>query len=374
MLATIVGIDQLHTWIGGISLAIWIYLLLFRGMFWRVAPLLRAPTNPVNQPARLVAVIPARDEAETIGMAVQSLREQTFDGELHIIVVDDNSSDATAEIARAAGATVVNAGPLPPGWTGKLWALSQGIEAAEPLRPDFLLLTDADIEHGPTSVRDLLAHNLPMASVMVKLRCESLAERLLVPAFVFFFFKLYPPKWIADPYARTAAAAGGCILIRADLMKEIGGIAAIRNELIDDCALARQAKKHGPIWLGMTRTTRSLRAYGTFASIWNMVARTAFTQLEHSPLLLIGTGLGMFLAYLAPPIYTLFGSWTALAAWAAMSLAYTPMLRFYNQPLVMAPLLPMIALFYLGATIHSAIRYWIGTGGQWKGRVQDARQ
>ena len=349
-------------------------MLSFRGMFWRIALLLRTPVATPTQRVRVVAVIPARDEAETIGIAVRSLRAQAFDGELHIVVVDDDSSDGTGEVAREAGAAVVNAGPLPQGWTGKLWAVSQGVEAAAPLEPDFFLLTDADIAHGPTSVRDLLAHNLPMASVMVKLRCESIAERLLVPAFVFFFFKLYPPRWIANPSAPTAGAAGGCILIQADLLKKIGGVAAIRNELIDDCALAREAKKHGPIWLGMSDSTRSLRAYETFGSVWNMVARTAFTQLRHSPLLLAGTGAGMFFTYLAPPLYAFFGSWTALAAWAAMSLAYAPMLRFYNQPLVIAPLLPLIALFYLAATVHSAARYWLGTGGQWKGRVQDARQ
>ena len=200
----------------------------------------------------MAVVIPARDEEEVLGEALDSLRAQQFEGEIYIFVVDDDSSDATGDIARSRGATVLEAGPLPPGWTGKLWAVSRGVQAALAVRPDYILLTDADIAHGPTSVRDLVARDLPLASVMVKLRCESRAERLLVPAFVFFFFKLYPPKWIADPAARTAGAAGGCILIRPEALERIGGIAAIRGELIDDCALARAVKQCGPIWLGMS--------------------------------------------------------------------------------------------------------------------------
>jgi hopene-associated glycosyltransferase HpnB len=352
--------------IAAISLGIWIYLLFFRGMFWRVGPLLRRPPAKPSS-ARVAVVIPARDEAEVLGEALDSLRTQQFDGEIRIFVVDDNSSDATSEIARDRGATVLQAGPLPEGWTGKLWAVSQGVSAAMHWQPDFLLLTDADIAHGSTSVRDLVARDLPLASVMVRLRCESWAERLLVPAFVFFFFKLYPPSW-------RAGAAGGCILIKPDILARIGGIDAIRGELIDDCALARAVKRHGPIWLGMSEETRSIRPYRTFAAIWNMVARTAFTQLHHSALLLAGTAAGMFFTYLAPPVFTLAGSWIAGAAYAGMCIAYIPMLRFYGQPAAMALLLPGVALFYLGATIHSAIRYWTGTGGQWKGRVQDRRQ
>ena len=290
------------------SLAIWLYLILLRGMFWRISPLLQTPAPSTTEPVRVTAVIPARDEEDVVGIAIRSLQRQEFAGELRIILVDDNSSDRTAEIARHHGVEVISAGPLPSGWTGKLWAVRQGIEAAKSFRPDFLLLTDADIEHGPASVANLVARNLPLASVMVRLRCDSLAERLLVPAFVFFFFKLYPPKWIADPRRRTAGAAGGCILIRASMIETIGGIEAIRGELIDDCALAREVKKHGPIWLGMSDSTRSIRAYGSFASIWNMVARTAFTQLHHSTVLLAGTMLGMFFTYLAPPIWTFAGS------------------------------------------------------------------
>jgi hopene-associated glycosyltransferase HpnB len=355
--------------IGFIALGIWTYLLLFRGMFWRVAPLLRTCPGPAR-PARVAVVIPARDEADVIGESLDSLLAQRFDGELAIFVVDDASSDATAEIARSRGVTVLNAPPLTPGWTGKLGALAHGVETASAWDPEFFLLTDADISHGETSVADLVARDLPMASVMVKLRCDSIAEKLLMPAFVFFFFKLYPPSWIANERSRTAGAAGGCILIRREMLERIGGIAAIRNELIDDCALAKAVKQHGPIWLGMSRYTRSLRSYGSFTSIWNMVARTAYTQLRHSPLLLAGTITGMFFTYVVP----VFGSWPGLAAWALMSIAYLPMLRFYGQPLVMAPLLPAVAIFYSGATLASAVRYCRGTGGRWKGRVQDRRQ
>ena len=309
-----------------------------------------------------------------LGEALDSLRAQEFQGEIHLLVVDDNSSDATAAIATSRGATVLQAGTLPAGWTGKMWAVAQGVKAAGLLNPDYFLLTDADIAHGPNSVRDLVARDLPLASVMVKLRCESWAERLLVPAFVFFFFKLYPPAWIADPHARTAGAAGGCILVKPDALQRAGGIEAIRTELIDDCALARAVKRNGPIWLGMSAETRSIRPYRSFAAIWKMIARTAFTQLQHSTLLLIGTTIGMFFTYLAPPIFTIGGYWPAAVAYAAMCIAYIPMLRFYGQPLAMALLLPVAALFYLGATIHSAVQYWRGIGGQWKGRVQDRRQ
>jgi hopene-associated glycosyltransferase HpnB len=341
-------------------------------MFWRIGPLLRQVQAPVLY-ARVAAIIPARDEADVIGRAVRSLKAQQFEGELEIFVVDDNSSDNTADIARASGARVIHSGSLPQGWTGKLWAVSQGTKAAIVNNPDYFLLTDADIEHGPNSLQNLLARNLPLASVMVKLRCESLAERLLIPPFVFFFFKLYPPSWIADPKARTAGAAGGCILIRRDMLEKTGGIQAIRNELIDDCALARAVKRHGPIWLGLSADTRSIRAYGSFETVWNMVARTAFTQLRHSSFLLAGTIVGMFLTYCVPPVFTFAGSTLAAAAWALMCVAYLPMLRFYAQPAPMALLLPAAAVFYLAATVHSAVRYWRGVGGQWKGRAQDVR-
>jgi hopene-associated glycosyltransferase HpnB len=264
---------------------------------------------------------------------------------------------------------------LPPGWSGKLWAVSEGL--ARIGEADYVLLTDADIVHGPGTVAELVgraeAGGYDLVSLMALLRCESVAERLLVPAFVFFFFMLYPPEWTADPHRRTAGAAGGCILIRREMLHRIGGVASVRGEIIDDCALAAAVKRAGGrLWLGTTRDMRSLRVYGTFAEIGRMVSRTAFAQLRHSGWLLAGTAAGMAITYLAPPVLALRGNPLAAAAWLAMSVAYAPMLRFYRRSALWAPLLPAVAAFYMGATVHSALRYWAGAGGEWKGRLQDA--
>lgn len=363
--------------LAAIPLLIWIYLLTFRGMFWRVPH--ENPTPPAKN-VRVVAVIPARDEAETIERAVRSLALQVE----RVIVVDDNSADQTAEGARGSGAnvTVLHGTALPAGWTGKLWALSQGVEHALSLSPDYLLFTDADIEHGPDSIARLAslaqARNLDLASYMVKLACITAAEKALIPAFVFFFLKLYPPVWIASAHHKTAGAAGGCILIRPDALRRIGGLAAIRSEVIDDCALARALKRgSGHLWMGLTSQTHSIRSYGGFREIGRMISRTAFNQLHHSTLLLVGTTLGLFLTYLLPPVLLLSGKTTpalmGAAAWLLMSLAYLPMLRFYERSPLWALALPLIALFYMGATVYSAVRYWLGKGGEWKGRVQDVR-
>lgn len=299
-----------------------------------------------------------------------------------MIVVDDHSSDRTAAIAAEAGAEVIQAGPLPAGWSGKLWAISEGLQHARPLAPDFLLFTDADIVHAPENVAGLVSRaeteNLDLVSLMVKLRCRSLAEKLLIPAFVFFFFMLYPPAWVNRRDRRTAAAAGGCILIRPSALDRIGGIAAIRNEIIDDCALARAVKRTGGgIWLGVTNDTMSFRDYTSFAEIRAMISRTAFAQLQHSAFLLAGTILGMAAIYLAPPLLLFTGHALAaafgLAAWLLMSICYAPALRFYGQSVAWTPLLPLVALFYISATIESAIAYWTGRGGYWKGRIQDER-
>jgi hopene-associated glycosyltransferase HpnB len=366
---------------GAISLAIWMVLLAARGGFWRFREVIEHDPLPEDASASAIAaVIPARDEAETIGQAVRSLPT------VHVFVVDDHSSDGTAEVARKAGGdrlTVLSGLPLPPGWTGKLWAVAQGVKAASATSPDFLLLTDADIVHAPASLARLVARarrdRLDIASLMVRLHCRTLAERFTIPAFVFFFFMLYPPAWIARPRSRVAGAAGGCILIRPEALARIGGIAAIRSELIDDCALARRVKSGGGrIWLGLSRDTESIRPYTGFAQVREMIARTAFTQLHHSTPLLLGTLLGMGLIYLAPPLL-LFAPDNAArilgaAAWLLMSAAYIPALRFYRQPVLLAPLLPLTAAFYTFATVESAVRYWLGAGGMWKGRVQDARQ
>ena len=344
----------------------WIYLAVGRGFFWVVREPRKLP--PLRGGARVVAVIPARDEAPTIGLAVQSLAP------LPVVVVDDQSADGTGAIAAAAGARVVPGAPLPTGWTGKLWAVRQGVEAARELEPEYLLLTDADIVHGPGEVEQLIARaesgGFDLVSLMVKLRCESFAERALIPAFVFFFFKLYPPG------AKTRGAAGGCMLIRRAALERIGGIEKIRSELIDDCALAREVRRSGgkirlgKVWLGVTHGTRSLREYPTLASVESMIARTAFTQLGYSPWMLAGAVCGMALLYVSPPLFAVAGSLWGIAAWVLMSIVYLPVLRFYGRSPLWALCLPVIALFYTGATIDSAVRYWTGKGGLWKGRVQ----
>jgi hopene-associated glycosyltransferase HpnB len=327
-------------------------------------------------------IIPARDEAHYIGAALDSLARlhRLKPVPPHVIVVDDNSSDATAEIARQHGATVVSGRPLPPGWTGKLWAVSQGVEAVAAVKPDYLLLTDADIVHGPGVVAALVTKaerdSFDLVSLMALLRTESFAEKALMPAFVFFFLMLYPPSWIESPYHRTAGAAGGCMVIRREALERIGGIESIRGELIDDCALARAVKRSGGrVWLGLTRETRSIREYGGFGEIWRMISRTAFTQLKYSPLLLCAAVAGLVIAFLVPPLLALMTfrpvpAFLGLAAWLAMSMVYARMLRFYRRSLLWAPALPLIGLFYAGATIDSALCYWTGRGGAWKGRTQ----
>lgn len=369
------------TVIGALVAAIWAYLLLGRGFFWSTSLAAPAP-EPARYP-RVVAVIPARNEAEGVGRCVTSLLDQDYPGDFVIVLVDDHSHDGTAEIAREAARgrddrlTIVAARSLPGGWTGKLWALSEGIRQIAS-SPDLYLFTDADIAHHRTNLRELVARleaeQRDMVSLMVKLHCESFAEKFLIPPFVFFFALLYPFAWSNDPRKATAAAAGGCVLLRRSAYERIGGYDAIKGALIDDCALAAAVKHSGgSIWLGLTQGTESLRLYPDVADIWNMVARTAYTQLQYSPLLLAGTVLGLALTYLAP-ILLLFAGGTAsllgLAAWLMMAGAYAPMLRFYGRSLLWAPLLPAAASVYLGATMASAWRHWRGRGGQWKGRVQ----
>lgn len=355
----------------GMAVAVvWIYLLLGRGLFWRMREDRAMGAIPAPAPA-VVAVVPARNEAAVVARALESLAKQDYPGAFHIVLVDDHSEDGTAAIARqsapAETLTVVEAAPLPKGWTGKLWAVAEGVRSAERFQPDYLLLTDADIVHAPGKLAELVAraeNGYDLVSYMATLRCQSLAERALVPAFVFFFFMLYPPAW-------GAAAAGGCMLVRREMLRRIGGIAAIRGEWIDDCALARAVRRAGGRpWLGLSQGTRSIREYGTFAEIGRMISRSAFAQLRYSAWLLAGTIAGLLLVFWAPPALALAGSWWGAAAWALMSLMYLPVLRFYRVSPLWAPLLPLVALFYLGATIHSAILHWRGQGGLWKGRVQ----
>jgi len=369
---------------GALSLASWVYLLVGRGEFWRmkIEPLPRRTSSP----RRIAVIVPARNEASLVGHATESLVRQDYQGPFHIFLVDDHSTDATSEVALKAAEraghinslTIVQARELPSGWTGKLWAGSEGIRAAEAFQPDYLWFSDADISHDPSVLRDLVQRlerdNLDLVSLMVKLRSNSFAEKLLIPAFVFFFLKLYPPAWVNQASRRTAAAAGGCILIRREALMRIGGIAAIHDQLIDDCALARAVKKHGKIWLGLTEQSTSLREYGTFRDIGHMISRTAFTQLHHSTLLLLGTIIGMSVIYVAP-LALLATSRTAailgLCSLAMMWVAYAPTLRLYRQSFAWALLLPLTALFYVGATVNSAMQCWTGRGGSWKGRAQD---
>ncbi|MBZ5723811.1 MAG: glycosyltransferase [Acidobacteriia bacterium] len=370
---------------GAGALAVWLYLLIGRGGFWLEFCSLGqlAGRGPSGAP-RIAAIVPARNEADVVGRAIASLAHQEYAGEFRIVLVDDDSADGTAGAARAAAPpevlTVIRAAPAAAGWTGKVWALSQGIREAARSEPDYLLLADADIEHPPGSLRTLAARaesgGYDLVSYMATLACRTPAERSLVPAFVFFFFLLYPPAWIRSPHRRTAGAAGGCLLIRRAMLERIGGMAAIGGALIDDCALARAVKHHGGrVWLGLDTGTLSLRQYATFRAIGRMISRTAFAQLHHSVLLVAGTAAGLALTFLVPPLLTLAVPQPVRGigamAWLLMSVAYFPALRFYRCPWFMAPLVPLAALFYLGATVHSALSYWRGAGGMWKGRAQD---
>ncbi len=372
--------------LGALSCLIWLTLVAAWGRFWRITT---APAGLTlsNSPPQVAIVIPARNEADVLKPVLESLLHQDYPGPFRIYVVDDHSTDATSRVASGAGnrITVIPSPELPPGWTGKMWALEQGVKAASEFSPEYFLFTDADIAHAPHSLSSLVAlaqsHHFDLVSMMVKLRCESFAERTLMPAFVFFFFQLYPPSWVNDRRKKTAAAAGGDILVRADALVTMGGIEAIRGELIDDCALARGIKRHGAIWLGLTDEAASIRKYDTFATIGRMISRNAFYQLRHSFGMLLVTLFGLGLTYLAPPAVLLVGvlssHWAAAllggSAWLFMSLSFLPMVRFYGLSLGWSAALPLIALFYAGATVHSAVQYWLGRGGEWKGRAQDTK-
>ena len=370
------------------ALAIWLYLLAGRGMFWlgreRDDRVIAAPRS---WPA-VTAVIPARDEAECVGETVASLLRQAYPGRFTIILVDDQSRDGTAQVARAAAAalgaddrlTLLPGQPLPAGWTGKLWAQQQGVEAAEAESEPagYLLLTDADIVYVAGELKTLVARAQAggnvLTSLMAKLRCKSFAERAFIPAFIFFFQMLYPFAWANDPRRGTAAAAGGCMLARREALRAIGGMASIRNALIDDCALAKRLKVQGPIWIGLTDGVSSTRAYPAVEDIRRMVARTAYAQLGYSPLLLTGTVLGLALAYVAPILLAVFAGGFAeilgLAAWLLMALAFQPTLRFYRVSPLWGLALPAIAAAYMAFTVDSAYQHARGRGGMWKGRAQ----
>ncbi len=434
-----------------ISLLIWLFLLLFWGNFWKADQRLEHPEPPddaLETWPSVWVVIPARNEAEVLPVSLRSHLTQTYPGDHHILLVDDQSTDRTKDVARQVAAelnqsprlTVLEGKPLPPGWTGKLWAMEQGYRwlqemTSRSLSPremarerdvqgsatqvnqptqnagnvDYVLFTDADIAHGENLLKSLVLkaerEQLDLTSLMVQLRRDTFWETLLIPAFVFFFQMLYPFPWVNNPQRKTAGAAGGCMLLKFSALERIGGVSCIRNALIDDCSLGAAVKAGGPIWLGLANpllnqmpasrldqsqassphsnpdvsanTAISLRAYPHLQTIWDMVARTAYTQLHYSPWLLIGTLLGMALVYLIGPLAVLVGwitgDWGLVGLgtgpWLLMALAYWPTLRLYGCSPVLAFTLPLIALFYTLMTLDSALRHWQGKGGSWKGRT-----
>jgi hopene-associated glycosyltransferase HpnB len=362
---------------GGVAILIWLYLALAHGRFWRTS--IRLPDAPdLDDWPSVTAVVPARDEAAVLPLTLPALLAQDYPGSFRIIVVDDESSDGTGDVAAAAGADVLRGSGPPPGWTGKVAALAAGVAAAG--EPDYLLFTDADIAYPPGALRRLVraarSRRLVLTSQMVRLRADTGWERLLVPAFVYFFAQLYPFAWVNGP-GRTAAAAGGCLLVERHALEQAGGLAPIRAAVIDDVALGRLLKRRGRIWLGLAPDLHSVRRYPRLADLWQMVTRSAYTQLRHSPPLVLATVVGLLLVYLLPPTLligaAITGSVPALplgaAAWAIMTATYVPMLRFYRLGSVRAVLLPCVAVLYLAMTVDSARRHYAGRGAEWKGRT-----
>lgn len=375
-------------WISAGSLVAWLWLLLGQGFFWRTDLRLPPRRAPDTWPSVCV-VVPARDEAAVLPESLPSLLAQDYPGQAEIFLVDDGSSDGTGDLARALAdrhgglpLTVSSPGEPPPGWTGKLWAVRHGIGLARARAPRYLLLTDADIAHEPDSLRELVAAaetaGFELVSQMARLRVESVWERLVVPAFVYFFAQLYPFRWIARTGSRTAAAAGGCVLVSSAAAERAGIPDAIRHAVIDDVTLARAVKRSGGrIWLGLAERVDSVRPYLGLGDLWRMVSRSAYAQLRHNPLVLLGTVLGLALVYLVPPLALLVGLTAGRAvpavlgglAWLVMTGTYIPMLRYYRLPLRLAPLLPFTAFLYLLMTVDSAVQHYRGRGAAWKGRT-----
>lgn len=375
-------------WTAAASLAAWLWLLLGQGFFWRTDLRLPPRREPDAWPSVCV-VVPARDEAAVLPESLPSLLAQEYPGRAEIFLVDDGSSDGTGRLARALAdrhgglpLTVGSPGEPPPGWTGKLWAVRHGIELARARAPRYLLLTDADIAHEPDSLRELVAAaetaGFELVSQMARLRVASVWERLVVPAFVYFFAQLYPFRWIAKRGSRTAAAAGGCVLVSTAAAERAGIPDSIRHAVIDDVTLAKAVKRSGGrIWLGLAERVDSVRPYPGLGDLRRMVSRSAYAQLRHSPLILFGTVLGLALIYLVPPAALLGGLATGNAvpavlggvAWLVMTATYIPMLRYYRQTLWLAPLLPFTAFLYLLMTVDSAVQHYRGHGAAWKGRT-----
>ncbi|MDP6708527.1 MAG: glycosyltransferase [Alphaproteobacteria bacterium] len=378
-----------------LPLLVWLHLLLFRGGFWRADQRLDGTLEVPAKWPEVVVVVPARDEAANVGEAVRSLLAQDYGGAFTVILVDDQSSDGTAETALAAAATtaagerlrVVRTADLPGGWAGKVWAMAAGVDEAGRLAPKarYVLFTDADIRHPPDGLARLVAkaerEHLDLVSLMVLLAHRGMWQRLLVPAFVFFFQKLYPFAWVNDSNRPTAAAAGGIMLVRREALSRAGGLAAIRDALIDDCTLAHAiADKGGRLWLGLAEAARSLRVYDDIAGVWRMVARSAYTQLRYSPWLLAGTVIAMVVIYLLAPAIVFAYPWhghsyalqIALLSWVLMAIAFGPTLKLYRQPFWIAFLLPVAGLLYTLMTLDSARLHALGRGGAWKGRVRSS--
>jgi hopene-associated glycosyltransferase HpnB len=371
-----------------VPIAAWLYLLLGRGAFWQLRA--RDP-DELKTPGGLlpgvVAIVPARNEADVVATAVTTLLRQDYGGPLRVVLVDDGSSDRTADVARRAAHAsgrgdafeILSGSERSPGWTGKLWAMKQGLTyGASSAAPKYVLFTDADIGHARDNLSRLVAHaeerRLVLVSLMAKLKCETGAEKLLIPAFVFFFAMLFPFSWVNDPARKTAAAAGGCMLVRREALEAAGGLEPIAADIIDDCALARLLKPQGPIWLGLSERAQSLRPYGSLHEIGHMVERSAYAQLRYSPLLLGGTILGMALIYVAPVLFAVFAHGLAriagVFAWLLMALLFQPILRFYRLPQLWGLALPLIGALYAAFTLVSAVQHWRGRGGMWKGRAQ----
>lgn len=373
--------------LAALSLAAWLYLVFAHGRFWMGDQRLDAfEAEPERWPS-VAAVVPARDEADVLARTLRSLLDQDYPGPFRVVLVDDESGDGTSEVARATAASHPNGerlclertGPRPPGWVGKMWAVQTGVARAEGEAPDadYWWLTDADVEHSPGNLRRLVAKaeagGFDLVSLMVMLHASQGWERLLVPSFVYFFQKLYPFPSVNDPADRTAGAAGGCMLVRRDALKRAGGIEALRGEVIDDCALAKAIKRGGRIWLGLTRTERSIRPYEGLSGVWNMVARSAFTQLRHSRVLLMGTLGGLALLYAAPPLLALaaphgVAAALGLAAWLAMAASFAPTLALYGRPAFWGLALPVAGVLYAAMTFDSALRHRRARGAEWKGR------
>ncbi|MGW0904775.1 glycosyltransferase [Streptomyces sp. NPDC002853] len=375
-------------WTAAASLAAWLWLLLGQGFFWRTDLRLPPRREPDVWPSVCV-VVPARDEAAVLPESLPSLLAQDYPGQAEIFLVDDGSSDGTGTLARSLAdrhgglpLTVGSPGEPPPGWTGKLWAVRHGIGLARARAPRYLLLTDADIAHEPDSLRELVAAaetaGLELVSQMARLRVVTMWERLVVPAFVYFFAQLYPFRWIAAKGSRTAAAAGGCVLLSTAAAERAAIPDSIRHAVIDDVTLARAVKRSGGrIWLGLAERVDSVRPYPGLGDLWRMVSRSAYSQLRHNPLILLGTVLGLALIYLLPPVALFGGLATGSAgpavlggiAWLVMTATYVPMLRYYRQTLWLAPLLPFTAFLYLLMTVDSAVQHYRGRGAAWKGRT-----